>query len=226
MQQLLENPIVLYLTLGVVSLLLAYRSQLDEWAESNPRVAGTLKLMRSVGIDPWMLLQGLSLILRGRLPKPPGEGNGAGSGPGTGGQGAVKGEHVVFPPLRSEPPSNDRSAITRLRFGALATVLLLAAPACSTVRDVVWKPIASCSETPEQVFADVLAALRADPGDKLTDKGEAALKVIAEKYSSVEFVQCAVAEVMNQFAGSEDAEELRVRTKAGDFFERTGTRAE
>jgi hypothetical protein len=60
-----------YLAFGLVSLLLAKRSQIDAWAESNPRLAGTLKLLRALGLDPWMALQSLSLIVRGKLPAKP-----------------------------------------------------------------------------------------------------------------------------------------------------------
>src|SRR5690606_9622261 len=215
----------LYVALGLISLLIANRSQIDEWAEKNPRVAGILKLMRALGIDPWMLLQSISLIVRGRLPKPPSSNGGSG--------GSGKGDHIVFPPLQSEPPpSNDRgphalASAFRLRLVPLAALLcLLALPGCSAVRDVVWRPIAKCSPAPEQVFADVLAVLGSDPGASLADKGLAALEELARKYSSTEFVQCAVAEVLDTFAGSEDAEELRLKAKAADFFERTGTRAE
>jgi len=175
-------------------------------------------------IDAW--LGGLAAIATALVNywtgKPPSSGTGSG-----------KGDHIVFPPLQSEPPpSNDRgphalASAFRLRLVPLAALLcLLALPGCSAVRDVVWRPIAKCSEPPEQVFADVLAVLRSDPGASLTDKGLAALEELARKYSSTEFVQCAVAEVLDTFAGSEDAEELRLKAKAADFFERTGTRAE
>jgi hypothetical protein len=61
-------PYVLWLAAGVLSLVLARRSQIDTWAEQNPRLAGALKLLRSLGLDPWMLVQGLALLVRGRLP--------------------------------------------------------------------------------------------------------------------------------------------------------------
>lgn len=62
------NPWAGWLLLGALSLLVSKKSQVDAWAESNPRVAGVMKLFRSLGIDPWMLLQSLSLIVRGKLP--------------------------------------------------------------------------------------------------------------------------------------------------------------
>lgn len=154
---------------------------------------------------------------------PPSDGGGANGGTG-GGNGAR--ERIVLP-LRSEPPpSHDRVAFARLLAVPAMLALMAALASCSTVRDVVWQPIATCSDTPEQVFADVLAALRADPGASLSDKGLAALETIAKKYSSAEFVQCAVGEILDTFAGAADAEELRLRAKARDFFERTGTRVE
>lgn len=65
------HPWILWLAFGLLSLVLSKRSQVDAWAEAHPRVAGVLKLLRSVGLDPWMLLQSLSLLIRGRLPDPP-----------------------------------------------------------------------------------------------------------------------------------------------------------
>jgi hypothetical protein len=65
------HPWLLWLVAGVLSLVLSRRSQIDAWAEMHPRVAGIMKLLRSLGLDPWMLLQSLSLIVRGRLPEPP-----------------------------------------------------------------------------------------------------------------------------------------------------------
>jgi hypothetical protein len=51
-----------------VSLLLARRSQVDAWCEANPRVAGLLKILRGIGLDPWLPIQGLSLLIFGKLP--------------------------------------------------------------------------------------------------------------------------------------------------------------
>ena len=61
-------PYALWLAAGVLSLVLSHRSQIDSWAEKNPRLAGAMKLLRSLGLDPWMLVQALSLIVRARLP--------------------------------------------------------------------------------------------------------------------------------------------------------------
>lgn len=66
-----QNPWPAYLALGLLSLVLAKRSQFDAWANAHPRVAGGMKLLRGLGIDPFLLLQGLSLLIRGRLPAPP-----------------------------------------------------------------------------------------------------------------------------------------------------------
>jgi hypothetical protein len=65
------HPWLLWLVAGVLSLVLSRRSQIDAWAEQHPRIAGVMKLLRSLGLDPWMLVQSLSLIVRGRLPEPP-----------------------------------------------------------------------------------------------------------------------------------------------------------
>jgi hypothetical protein len=62
------HPWVGWLFLGLLSLLVSQKSQVDAWAEKNPRVAGFMKLLRSLGIDPWLLVQSLSLIFRSKLP--------------------------------------------------------------------------------------------------------------------------------------------------------------
>lgn len=53
---------------GLFSLLMSKRSQIDAWAESNPRVAGVMKLLRGFGVDPWLIAQGVMLIVAKRLP--------------------------------------------------------------------------------------------------------------------------------------------------------------
>jgi hypothetical protein len=62
------QPYLWYLALGVVSLVLSHKSQIDAWAEKNPRLAGVMKLLRGLGLDPWLVVQSLSLIVKGRLP--------------------------------------------------------------------------------------------------------------------------------------------------------------
>jgi hypothetical protein len=62
------KPYAWYLALGVVSLLLSRRSRIDAWAESQPRLAGFMKLLRAAGLDPWEGLEAVCLIVKGRLP--------------------------------------------------------------------------------------------------------------------------------------------------------------
>lgn len=68
---LTANPWAGWLALGLISLILSKKSQVDAWAESKPRVAGVMKILRGLGLDPFVLLQGFSLLVRGRLPEPP-----------------------------------------------------------------------------------------------------------------------------------------------------------
>jgi hypothetical protein len=63
--------VLLYLVSGIVSLILANKSQIDGWANANPRLAGILKLMRGMGLDPWLVFQSLSLLILKRLPQKP-----------------------------------------------------------------------------------------------------------------------------------------------------------
>lgn len=60
-----------YLLFGFLALILARKSQVDEWANAHPRVAGVLKTLRGVGLDPWIIIQGLCLIVFGKLPDKP-----------------------------------------------------------------------------------------------------------------------------------------------------------
>lgn len=53
---------------SVLNALLARRSQIDTWAEANPKRAAALKLLRGIGLDPWMIVQALALWFKGRLP--------------------------------------------------------------------------------------------------------------------------------------------------------------
>lgn len=62
------SPLVLWLASGVLSAALAKRTQIDHWCEQRPRVAGVLKLLRGLGLDPWQIVQGVALIVKGALP--------------------------------------------------------------------------------------------------------------------------------------------------------------
>jgi hypothetical protein len=53
---------------GIINLAFGYRSQIEAWAESNPRVAGLLKLSRALGLDPWNVLSALKLLASKKLP--------------------------------------------------------------------------------------------------------------------------------------------------------------
>jgi hypothetical protein len=77
------TTLLLHGALALILLAVARRSQIDSWAECNPKIAGVLKILRGLGIDPWLVLSGLSLLIRGRLPatkddskKPPSGGAG------------------------------------------------------------------------------------------------------------------------------------------------------
>lgn len=60
-----------YLIFGILSLLLARKSQVDAWVEANPRIGGLMKLLRGAGLDPWIIVQGVCLIVFKRLPEKP-----------------------------------------------------------------------------------------------------------------------------------------------------------
>lgn len=57
-----------WLLTGIINLAFAYKSQIEAWAESNPRLASLLKLSRALGFDPWNLLSSLKLLASKKLP--------------------------------------------------------------------------------------------------------------------------------------------------------------
>lgn len=54
-------------TLAILNLIFSKRSQIDSWCETHPYIAGPMKVLRSF-CDPWLLYQGLVLIVKGKLP--------------------------------------------------------------------------------------------------------------------------------------------------------------
>jgi len=62
-------PLLIYgFITGLANLALAHKSQIESWAETHPKYAGFLKLMRAVGFDPWNLVSAVSLWAKKRLP--------------------------------------------------------------------------------------------------------------------------------------------------------------
>jgi hypothetical protein len=71
MQQLIQAHLAAFVALAVVyllTLLAAHKSQADAWCMQHPRVAGFLKIVRGFGIDPWLIIQGVTLMIKARLP--------------------------------------------------------------------------------------------------------------------------------------------------------------
>lgn len=62
-------PLLIYgFITGAANLALSYRSQIETWAEANPRAAALQKLLRAIGLDPWNLVSAVSLWAKKRLP--------------------------------------------------------------------------------------------------------------------------------------------------------------
>jgi hypothetical protein len=53
---------------GTINLAFGYKSQIEAWVESKPRLAALLKFSRSVGFDPWNLLAAWKLAASKKLP--------------------------------------------------------------------------------------------------------------------------------------------------------------
>jgi hypothetical protein len=62
-----------YIVLLIAYLLLHFvygrRSQIDTWCNAQPRVAGIMKLVRALFPDWWTFIQGIALVVLGRLPQ-------------------------------------------------------------------------------------------------------------------------------------------------------------
>jgi hypothetical protein len=54
---------------GIFNAIFAHKSAINSWAETNPRLAGVLKITRALGLDPMHLWAAGALIVKGRLPK-------------------------------------------------------------------------------------------------------------------------------------------------------------
>lgn len=53
----------------LINLMLGHKSQLDAWVIKHPKMGGILKLIRGMlPADPWLVLQGISLLIKGCLP--------------------------------------------------------------------------------------------------------------------------------------------------------------
>ncbi len=53
---------------GIFNLILGHKSQVEAWAQSNPKLAAVLKFTRALGLDPWNLFSAALLLLKGKLP--------------------------------------------------------------------------------------------------------------------------------------------------------------
>lgn len=54
---------------GIFNAIFAHKSQINEWAAKNPRLAGVMKITRAIGLDPQHLWAAAALIVKGKLPK-------------------------------------------------------------------------------------------------------------------------------------------------------------
>jgi hypothetical protein len=60
---------IAFVLLYMCNLLIGKRSQLDSWVMAHPKVGGALKLIRGfLPGDPWLIISGLTLIIKGTLP--------------------------------------------------------------------------------------------------------------------------------------------------------------
>lgn len=144
-------------------------------------------------------------------------------GQGGGGNSGAR-DHIVFPPLQSEPPASESSSVNRLRFAAVLTALVVALPSCSAMREVVWPTVVRCSSPPDEIVSDVMVILTQDGGGSLTDRAVEALEQLAATHGA-SLVTCAVNELANRLVGA-DGEQAAVAAKAEQWLELKGMRVE
>ena len=61
--------VALFVAAYALNLLYGHKSQVDAWCNANPKRAAVMKLIRGLlPVDPWMIIQGLSLLFKGKLP--------------------------------------------------------------------------------------------------------------------------------------------------------------
>lgn len=168
----------------LLNLAFARRSQLDHWAEANPKLAGMLKLSRSLGLDPWLLLQAFSLFVRGHLP--PGAG---GSGPPTPRDPSVKIIPVAKKPM---PPGSMLIGFA---------LLLLTSCASNQIKPA---DFAHCSPPNADLAAEVSAVLTRDAGDAPSKEALDVLKALANRHG-VAVVACLIGTLVTELDPSAKA---------------------
>lgn len=61
--------VALFVAAYALNLLYGHKSQVDAWCNANPKRAAIIKIIRGLlPVDPWLIIQGLSLIFKGKLP--------------------------------------------------------------------------------------------------------------------------------------------------------------
>lgn len=128
-------PLLVYGAItGIANLLLSHKSQIEAYAESYPRWAGFLKLLRAVGFDPWNAIAGISLWAKGKLPAA--QQNGAKAVAAMRSVGAA---YVESEDDRPTPPSLPPAAAALLLVGFLSmhqTACVNGSPSPKTIADV------------------------------------------------------------------------------------------
>ena len=68
MNKELATLLIYLFATGLLNSLIGHKSQIDAWAEKKPTLAAVLKVIRGLGLDPWMLIQAATLATKKRLP--------------------------------------------------------------------------------------------------------------------------------------------------------------
>jgi hypothetical protein len=175
-QQILTQyviPLLAYgLITGLANLLLSRKSQVELWAESHPKAAGAMKLLRAVGLDPWQIISAISLWATKKLPD-------AQRSEG------LKSEDPkpVKPPKPPSPPYIPTNTMTLL----LCLGLILDTTQCAIFgsHGSFWPKVTQCAPSKEDLVIDVEAILLAG------GNYEGALVELAKREGAA-LVECAV----------------------------------
>lgn len=193
-------PLLIYGAItGTANLLLSRKSQVELWAESNPKLAGAMKLLRAVGLDPWQIISAISLWATKKLPD------------------AQRSEGLKADDPKMPKPPNPPT-FGGMMGGALALRFVLSVPltGCAWFDSKLPKAEA-CLPTPAALAGQV-AVILADGGDYVAKLEALALK------ETEDAVKCAVQEFLSAKKPGVGAGDPAARERALNYLELKGVK--
>jgi hypothetical protein len=168
---------------GIFNLILGHKSQVEAWAESNPKLAAILKFTRALGFDPWNLIAAISLIVQKKLPE------------------AQKSDSVIAQTEQKKADAKlDADETVRVVPAGPLLVLLFV---CSLPtlhgcagHQVAWPKVLSCADSLEVPLLTEVERVLAGTGDVKTD-----LEALAGTYAP-SLIECAVQQIVGDLSAA------------------------